>query len=568
MERRGGQGDRRLLGDLLIEAGVLGRSALAEGLAEQQLCGGRLGYNLLRTGRVTPASLCLFLQDHFQEVSPDLDRAMREAPAIDLVPGPLAHHYGMLPARADDGVLSVALATADQPALLPALHELTGLRIDPVICPPGRIAAALARAYPAEIEPGVFRPPAGDALLVLSDRRRGIRPLLPETVRPDAPASVWLRAIATEAIRRGARRVRIEPEAAGMKVVFQQLHGDEAGIEAPSSAYPGLATLLLGLSGIASRGRIVPREGRIGVAVDGRRLAASVLALPGLRGDCFLLDLRELRVAPPEADDLAADMPDGAEALAALAARRRGLLLLAGPGPGEAAAGLEGVFRLLGDRLPARVALGEPLRDPSLRHVAVPADEEEVPVEALLRQASAGAPDLVVLAGPDRRGGLAAALALARERAVIAFHAAGDACAAAEEIVRAGLPPADLQAVVGVVGVRLMERLCRACARAYDPLEVLSPWPRHRRPEPGSYHAAQGCAECRGSGALRLEPVFEFLPAGAFASPRRPGVSAGGMRRERAAGGRPMLFQNGLRRAAAGRIDVREPLRLLLHEQH
>jgi hypothetical protein len=568
VERRGGQVDRRLLGDLLIEAGVIGRSALGEALAEQQLRGGHLGYALLRGRRVTPSALHLFLQDHLAEVSPDLERTMRESPAADLVPGSLAHHYGLLPVRAEGGVLQVALATADDPALLAALHELTGLRIDPVICPPGTIAAALDRVYPREIEPGVLRPPVGDATLVVSDRRRGLRPALPETLRPDAPSSAWLRALVAEAIRRGARRVRIEPEVSETKVVFQQGHGGEEGLAVPPATYTGLASLLLGLSGIAARGRVVPREGRLAIAFDGRRVALSVLALPGLRGDGFLLDFREPRVAPAETDDLAADMPDLAEDVAGLAARRRGLLLLAGPGRAEAAAGLEALLARLGDRLPARVALGAQPGDPSLRHVPVPADEETVPLEALLRLANAGSPDLVVLAGGDERESLAAALALARERAVIAVRPAGDACAAAEEMMRTGTPPADRQAIVGVVGVRLLERLCRACARPYDPLEVLSPWPRHRRPEPGSYHAAQGCDQCRGSGALNLEPVFEYLPGSWFAPARRPPPTAGGLRRERTTAGHPMLFQNGLRRAAAGRLDVREPLRLLLHEQH
>ncbi|MFQ5878479.1 MAG: hypothetical protein ACE5JH_12490, partial [Acidobacteriota bacterium] len=204
--RGGGTRDRRLLGDLLIERGLVTRAGLGTGLEEQRQRGGRLGYTLLRLGAVTPAAFYLFLRDYQRGLSPDLGGVVPSAPAIDRVPARLAYHYGMFPIRADDGVLDLAIATADDASLVPALEELTGLRVEPLICPPSTIADALARWYPEEVEPGVLYRAAGDNRLVVSDRRRGLRPFLPESLRDDAPSSAWLRALAAEAIRRGARR--------------------------------------------------------------------------------------------------------------------------------------------------------------------------------------------------------------------------------------------------------------------------------------------------------------------------------------------------------------------------
>ena len=113
-----------------------------------------------------------------------------------------------------------------------------------------------------------------------------------------------------------------------------------------------------------------------------------------------------------------------------------------------------------------------------------------------------------------------------------------------------------------------MEQLCRACARPYDLHDLLSPWPPHRRPSPGAYATAQGCAGCRGSGQLRLGPVFEFLPVSPEDRSFRPGLAAGRLRERRAREGKVTLLHAALREAAAGAIDVKEPLRLLLHEQH
>ena len=111
-----------------------------------------------------------------------------------------------------------------------------------------------------------------------------------------------------------------------------------------------------------------------------------------------------------------------------------------------------------------------------------------------------------------------------------------------------------------------MERLCEACRQPIDLFDVLSPGPRHRRPSPGSYFVAQGCPSCRGSGLLQLVPVFEFLGAGPENGIQIPAGGAAGHRRESARRGRATLFDAGLGKASLGIVDVREPLRLLLHE--
>ncbi len=565
-ERRSESEDRRLLGELLIEAGLVTREGLVAGLEEQRLRGGRLGYNLLKLGRVTPASLHLFLRENFEVLSPELMQALRTSPAVDLIPPRLAHFYGMVPLRVEDGVLSLAVASADTPRLIPAVEELTGLRVDPLICPPALIADALATFYPQEVEAGVVHRAVGDNLFVLSDRKRGIRPLLPEAVREDAPAADWLRAIGAEAVRRTARRIRVDPLPGEIRVTFRGADRDDPRMSLPRGAYPGLAALLEGLSRLSARGRIVPREGRILLTIDGRRLAASVLALPGFEGDSYTLDLRDERIEPPSAEDLARDLPALPPALDRLATSRRGLLVIAGPGEPEEGAGLAALASLLGDRLPRRAAVGPGASVPGFDGAGATSGEEEAPLVPRLERSLAGAPDLLAVPDLGRPGVAVAAFALARERVVLAPVRAADAFAAVEWMARAGLRPGAEDAVAGVLGVRLMERLCGACRRPCDLRDLFPPGPRHAWPA-GSYHAGQGCEACRGSGLLHLEPVFEFLAVSFEDGVFRPGVVAGALRRQREREGMTTLVQAALRKASAGVVDVREPLRLLLHEQ-
>jgi len=225
------------------------------------------------------------------------------------------------------------------------------------------------------------------------------------------------------------------------------------------------------------------------------------------------------------------------------------------------------VLGLLGERCPRRVAAGavaalHPFEAPSSAR-----DEEEIPFEALLDRAIVDGPDVLVLPGLERSGRATAARDQATRRVVIAtFTPALDACAAVESLGRAGTGPLLRELLVGILAARLMESLCASCQRPVDPFEFLPPAARHRRPPAGSYAVSEGCPSCRGSGILLWQPVYEFLSCLPPEDPFRPRRPARELRDDRATRGLKTLSLTGFARAATGIVDVREPLRLLLHE--
>jgi len=559
--------DRRLFGEMLLEAGLVSRPGLESGLEAQRLGGGRIGFNLLRLGLVTPAEFYLYLRDTVGILSPDLIETLLTGPAVDLLPARIAHHHGIVPIRVQDGFLSLALADADNPMLLKGLEDLTGLRVDPLVCPPSLIAGVLDRFYPSELEPGVWFRAFGDGVFALSDRRRGIRPLRPEAVRPEAPPSHWLRALGGEAIRRGARSIRLEPRRRDIEATFVVLGGARETVRLPAGIHAGLGRLIEGLARIGTRGRVVPRDGRIIWLVDDRRIAVSVRGVPGLEGEGFTLDLRAERMESIDGRALAADLPSFAAATARIADRGRGLLLLAGTSVVEARAGLAAFLALLEGRRPKRAAIGDWAAGGSLPVLAGRSDEEEVPTAPLLARALRDDPEVLALPWIDGPEWARAAIAASRDRIVVAPVQAADGPGAARRLRQAGPgligPAADSD--IGVLGVRAMERLCAACRRPCDPASILNAAGAGSAAVRGDYFLSHGCPECRGSGTLALEPVLEYLDLAAAVGAGRPEVfepaTPGGWRR------RSSLFQAGLRKAAAGHIDAREPIRFLLHEQ-
>jgi type IV pilus assembly protein PilB len=550
MTARGRPGDeRRLLGQVLLEAGLITPRGLSTALATQRLCGGRLGTLLMRGGHIVPAAFHLFLGEHLDALRPDIVDGLRSGAVSGLLPARLAHHYLMMPAREQDGVLDLAVATFDRPGVRPAIEALTGLVVEPIIVPPSLLAEAIGRHYPEEVEPGVRFRPAGDNLLVLADGASGLQAAALESLTAAAPAGEWLRAIAALATREGARRIEIEPGGDGVTVFFTGPRGRRSEAALPAGAFPGVAALIDGLARIPARGRVVPREGRFAVRSGADRLLVSVLALPGLTGRAYRLDLRTERVAGPDAAAIAGGLDALRSTLETLGERRRGLLALAATGPTEWAAALDIVFEVLGDRLGHGAVIGA-WDDPG----------EGVSRGATDTTAPAGG--LLVIGTPWRNGQGAAIAALARARVVLAAVDAPDACAAAETISRstAGWDASDVPA--GVLAVRHLETACGACRTPYDLGDLLALLPGASS-APAPAWMAPGCPACRGSGSIEMQRVAEFLPleAGRLA---RPWASARRLREEPP--WRPTLRSAAVRGALAGSIDAREVVRLLVHE--
>ena len=541
--------ERRLLGDLLLEAGLVDRAGLRRALEAQGLAGGRLGWHLLRLGTVLPAPFHAFLDLHLEAMRPDLLECVRAGAATALIPAGLAHHYGMVPIReTGDGVLELAVAHADEPHLPAAVASLTGLKVEPVICPPSLIGEALARHYPEEVEPGVLYRTIGDHVLVLPSGSDDAEAERLERLGTGARPADWLRAILATARGVGARRIDLEPCAAGLDLSVTTPAGERRPpLRLPSGAYAGLATLLEGLARIVARGRILPREGRFVVDRDGQRSVVSVLGVPGLAGRIYTLELRDEILVGPSAADLAATLPALRRTMDSLIDRGAGLLVLAVPGPGEWASAADVVLALAGDRVSRRAACGS--------WNAPVSDEQEWPVA-----------DLVVDATPWREGAGGRALAAAERQIVIATFDSPDAFVAAEAIARRLTGSgARADSLRGIFSVRHLEALCTSCRIPWEapdlalPTLPASPF--------GPLWTAAGCAACRGSGRFEVMRVGEFLPIepGDLAPPHRP---ARRWREAQAGRGLPTLGVAAMRAALSGCVETREVLRILLHEPH
>ena len=65
--------DRKRIGELLLDAGVITQEQLDEALEEKKTRGGRLCFNLIRTGALKSDDLLAFLSEQFGVAAVNLD---------------------------------------------------------------------------------------------------------------------------------------------------------------------------------------------------------------------------------------------------------------------------------------------------------------------------------------------------------------------------------------------------------------------------------------------------------------------------------------------------------------
>ncbi len=560
--------DRRLLGELLVEAGLVRRDDVESALEEQRIRGGRLCYHLMRMGKVTPAALFVFLQEHFGMIAPDLLEVLLTCPAADLIPARLAHFYGMVPLRREGDRLLLALSSVDKPNLIPAVEELTGLKVEPVICPPGLIRESLARFFQTEDEAGVIRDVAEDNVLVLSDPARGIAPEAPGALADGATGVAWLRALIADAIHRRCREILVEPLEEESRVVFRRGEGEESSRGISRQVHVGVSMALEDLAKLASRGRAVPREGRFRVGLGERHLVALITWLPGIHGDAYHVRLAEERIQKEGLEEMLEDYPEVRNALEAAVAGGRGLLLVAAP-EGHyretiVAAAVQWIRWEAGQTVSSASSGPHPARGTGLQGGQ---GSDAPPLSEVISAVDPDGTDILAVLRVESLEEVASVLDATRNRLAVAGVRKQDALEAFQWLVRNGLLPRIRSgSLCGILGTRAVERICQHCRRRYDLFEEF-PNLIPNSSEGSLYFANTGCRACRGAGVLDLEAAFEFLPGNPALAERIAASSAhAAVRKEVARSGVKSLYSSLLARASVGEVDVREPLRLLLHE--
>ena len=139
-----------LIGEMLVEDGLIDRSQLDEALAIQTREGGRILQILMTLGYTSKSEVHEFLSKQPGIASIDLKSYFIPRDLISLVPKEIAQECLVLPIDRLGRLLTVGMACPLDKETISKLEKITGLTVKPMLCKFDDILATIDRYYPGD----------------------------------------------------------------------------------------------------------------------------------------------------------------------------------------------------------------------------------------------------------------------------------------------------------------------------------------------------------------------------------------------------------------------------------
>jgi type IV pilus assembly protein PilB len=256
-------GDR--LGDLLMKEGLITKDQLDKALTEQRSSGMRLGYALVKLGFVQETEITKMLARQYRMPAVDLARFEVDPKIVKMIPGDIALKHLVLPLKREGRTLTVAMADPTNMGVIDDLKFITRYDIFPVIAGEYTLRQALEKHYEQtdqQLDKLIEEMDADEAdeLEVVKEEEEE---QAPSVVADDAPVVKLINAILTDAVKRGASDIHIEPFEHDIRVRYRVDGSLSEVMKPPLKLKAALTSRIKIMSSLNIAERRVPQDGRI-----------------------------------------------------------------------------------------------------------------------------------------------------------------------------------------------------------------------------------------------------------------------------------------------------------------
>ena len=552
------------IGELLIARGVVSEDQVRIALTEQRRVEPReaLGRILVRLGFATEAVIRDVLGGALGCESVDLGRVVVDGDALALIPESVARRHRVLGLSRRDNVLRVAMEDPFDVIALDQVRAFAGGEVDlrPLLAGEADLDEAIDRFCGFELSvDGVLREiETGEV-----DYRR----LKVHSNEYRHPLVRLVNALLCDAVKRGASDVHLEPERDFLRVRYcidgvlrqiRSLHRDY---------WSAIAVRVKVMAGMNIAEMRAPQDGRVSLSVSGRQIDFRVSSLPTSFGENIVLRVldRENGIVPLAGMGLTSGQ---LATLRLMLARPQGIILVTGPTGSGKTTMLYSILNHLNCEGVNIMTLEDPVEYPMemIRQTSV---NEAVRlnfangIRSMMRQD----PDIILVGEiRDEETALMAFRAAMTGHQVFSTLHTNSAVGAIPRLLDAGVAPAIMAGnIIGVLGLRLVRRLCPRCKSAYEPARGER---RRLGLEEGGeavlLYRSAGCGDCGHSGYRGRLALVELLR---FDSALEESVARGATRRELLETARrkgyETMFEDGVRRVCEGVTSVDEVSRVL-----
>ncbi len=559
-----------MLGEILLELGVLDESQLNAALQKQEETNQRLGDILVESGVVQEVDLTRALAEQYDMEMVDLEEVEIRDEVLELVPADIARKQRVVPIDYDEGakVLVVAVGAPLDLYTLDNLRFVVNCQIEAVLATKQAIHEKLTMHFGGDEAEGL-----DDMIqeftqeMTQSDIRlveEGIEEVS-EAETEDAPVVKLVTMIITEAVRSRASDIHIEPMADRLRIRYR-VDGRCYEVNSPPKRLQAaiIARLkIMASMNMAERRR--PQDGRIKISVLGRQIDLRVSALPGTQGESVVMRILDKEAVLFGLDQLGFH-PDDYSTFQRLIRRPNGIILVTGPtGSGKTTTLYAALNEL--NRSDQKIITAE---DPVEYNIAGINQSQvnrkagmtfERIIRAMLRQA----PNIILVGEiRDEETAETAIQAALTGHLVFSTLHTNDAPSAITRLIDMGVAPFLVaSSIQAVLAQRLIRRICNECKQPAEPDQALlrAAGMSEEQIKNHTFFAGAGCENCKGLGFRGRRAIYEIM----VMNPRLREMAfniepTDTIRSQAIRDGMHTLLMDGLRKVAEGNTTVEEVL--------
>ena len=280
------------LGDILVRDGLITADQLRRALAEQRSSGMRLGYTLVKLGFIEETEITKMLARQYRMPAVDLSRFEVDPKIIKLISPDIAAKYTVLPLKREGRTLTIAIADPNNVAAIEDIKFITRCDIFPVIAGEYTLRNAIDRYYQqsdAQLQSllkSVEDAESGDLELLEEQMDEEVKA---SELAEDAPVVKLINGLLTDAVKRGASDIHIEPFEHEMRVRYRVDGALQEVMRPPVKMRAALTSRVKIMAQLNIAERRVPQDGRIKLKMGSRVIDFRVSTLPVLFGEKIVL---------------------------------------------------------------------------------------------------------------------------------------------------------------------------------------------------------------------------------------------------------------------------------------
>lgn len=555
--------NKRKLGDLLVQADMITKDQLKEGLQEQVKTGKKLGEILVEKGWVTEQNIIEVLEFQLGIPQVDLSKYVIDSKAAGMINENLAKRHMLIPIKIENNRLVVAMSDPLNVFALDDVRITTKMEVIPVIASLSDVKSAIDRMYGASKVASIAAEFQKQMQEKMKKQATYDSDSQSEEEVLNSPAVQLVNNIIEQAIRRNASDIHIEPFETYVRVRLRIDGQLQELLRTDLTTLNAMVTRIkiLGKMNIAEKR--LPQDGRIGVTLENNQLDLRVNVLPTIYGEKVVIRLI-YRTGMQLRKEQLGFYPEDLDKFTSLLKNPHGIILVTGPTGSGKSTTLAAALRELNRPNVNIITVEDPVENMidgiNQVHVNVKAGLTFAnALRAILRQD----PDIVMIG--EMRDSETCSIAV---RAAITGHLVlstlhtNDAPSSITRLIDMGVEPFMVAtAVQGIIAQRLVRKICSNCSMPVslteEEAELL------KVPMDTVVYKGKGCQVCNNTGYKGRMAVHEVMTLNAgIREMIAKGANANEIKEAAIQNGMNTLWINTRRNVLEGKTTVEELLRV------